>query len=285
MAVGRERLGALPAGKNRGGEMQDQNIPEEIKTVYENLESQVLLLHWRWKIYRQLFAGQPESIFLLNNTAPFFFWNIERVLRQNVYLAIARLLDREGTGERKNLSFPRMLKSIEDQKELNLSFDLKRIFEELVETAKGIKKVRDKRIAHNDLISINKVEPLPKVSRADIENTLKLIRKFMNKISGHYSKTEVYYEGTGSVTDGEALLFHLEKSLEMLEIDSVGEKKHTKMFETGVSIPDPIELIPLYSGWGCPKCFFWNQVMEVTDEVICESCSGKFKVEISRSDE
>lgn len=264
--------------------MIKKNMPDEIKSLYDNLESEALWLHARWEIYRQLFAGSSEDISLLNNTAGFFFWNIERVLRHNVYLSVSRLLDQEGKGERRNLSFQRMAKIIKEFGYHDLSITLDRILEELKESSKGIKRIRDKRISHNDLLAISGVESLPGVSRRDIETVLEIIRKFLNSISGHFLNTEVHYKGTGSVSDGETLLFHLEKSLAMIEIDREGERKHIHMFRNGNSILSPIELVPLYYGWGCPKCFSWNQVLAVMDEVVCGSCNSQFHVGKSLSE-
>jgi len=76
----------------------------ELRAAFEALKNDVIWLHAKWTLYRQLFADDvPGRLATLNEAAGFSFYAIQDVFWQDVVLHLARLLDREMTCGQQNL--------------------------------------------------------------------------------------------------------------------------------------------------------------------------------------
>src|ERR1700730_6623153 len=67
-------------------------------------------LHFEWDQYFVLFGTDPSRVDVMNKAAPRFFWSLDRVLWQDILLALSRLSDPPGTGGQQNLTFLRLLR-------------------------------------------------------------------------------------------------------------------------------------------------------------------------------
>jgi len=65
---------------------ESKPYPRELETVFEKIKYQVVVLHSRWIIYRQLYGTSKERIELLNESAVEFFWIIQDVLWDEILL-------------------------------------------------------------------------------------------------------------------------------------------------------------------------------------------------------
>jgi hypothetical protein len=213
--------------------MASEQTPEEIKAEfcesmgpelgasYYVLYNDVVWLHMKWKEYRELYGESEARINLLNESASAFFYVVERVLWENILLHMCRLTDRETTNRSKNhthtnLSLDYLANSIDVMPFKDM---LKESLYKAEQDTSFARVWRNKRLAHRDLDhSLERsVEPLPPVSRLDIENALLSIRKVMNMIHNHYLSKEVGFEYVTSSGTADTLIYFLRVARQSIE--------------------------------------------------------------------
>lgn len=177
------------------------------------LWNEITWLHLKWKDFRALFAVSPERIDLLNEAAPDFFGNLQRVLWEDVLLHLCRLTDPPESMGHPNLTITRLPILIPD-------ISLKNKAESLLVAAKKkasfARNWRNRRLAHRELPDFDGKEskPLADASRQQVEEALASIRDVMNGIELHYQGSPVLYEHSIEALGGvKALLSCLEKGL------------------------------------------------------------------------
>ena len=69
-------------------------IPEDIKRIYGPLTIQVIELHVRWICYKQLFADSKRRVDLLNKCASNFFFYIQNILSDDIFIYLSKLTDK-----------------------------------------------------------------------------------------------------------------------------------------------------------------------------------------------
>jgi len=190
------------------------SLPNEVQPLYETLNSELIWIHAKWQLYRQVFAGSPEDIDLLNRTAPFFFRVVQRTLFEDVLISICRLADPSATVGKQNFSLAQLLDRIEHVAPATLLGKLTTLLGQIDTGSSTFREWRNRRIAHSDLSTALKVseEVLPGISRQDIELVLSPMRDFMNEVSAHYSASEMAYDHFISVSGGDVLLRLLYKA-------------------------------------------------------------------------
>lgn len=50
------------------------------KAIFEKLQNEVTDMHYRWKMYREIYAGSPEQTKLLNKKVCDFFYYVQRLM-------------------------------------------------------------------------------------------------------------------------------------------------------------------------------------------------------------
>ena len=186
----------------------------ELGEVFWALQNDLNWLHTEWALYRQLYAESGDRIQLLNDTAPFAFYVFQETLWHDVVLHLARLVDRKTTGRNQNLSLVRLPDLLTD---LTLQGEVTALLDEAVQACAFAVPWRHKRFAHRDLehALATAADPLPGISRADIESALAAMRKVMNHIEYRFFNASTGYEhiilGPG---DGDALAGYLKRGLE-----------------------------------------------------------------------
>ena len=151
-------------------------MEKDLDGVFEKIDHEVTDLHYRWLMYRDVFAGGPEQTELLNRNGSNFFYYTQSLMLDYMALAFSKLTDPNIQGKNENLSLKQFHVLYSDMKEDDLVKKLKEKFEELISDCTKFRDLRNKRIAHTDFNhALNLVEePLPGVSRKYIENALKL---------------------------------------------------------------------------------------------------------------
>lgn len=111
-------------------------MPNEIREAYASLSYDVVYLHHKWKVIRELYVSGETVIELLNRTAPGFFRICKDVLVDDLFLSIRRLTDPKQTGKKQNLTLEYLAASIDATKYPQLRSDVERF------TARVRKKMR-----------------------------------------------------------------------------------------------------------------------------------------------
>lgn len=190
---------------------EEKKIPSALCPLWDNLRDEVIYLHARWKIFRQLYAGSQTRIDLLNETAGSFFHMIQLVLLEHTVLSLSRLLDPAQSGNYQNATLAQLVSHSEIQAHPCLAEELKQQLEKAKEICTPFCKVRNKRIAHRDFNTALKIDPnpLPGISRQNVEDALKASREFMNTVERFFTQSSTGYEHCIMDKDGDSLVAYL----------------------------------------------------------------------------
>ena len=137
-------------------------------------------------LYSELFT-EDSSIKVLNKFNQLVFHRIQKAYIEKLCLSIACLLDPAETGKSKNLSLARIIKQCECPE---LDEKLNKLQELYIST--GIKKWRQKLLAHNDLGTLMGRKNLDlKFEHDDIQYILELIQEIFDDISDPTVHTDI----------------------------------------------------------------------------------------------
>jgi len=207
-------------------------MPETIKSVFDDLKDEVVWLHTKWENHRQLFQTSEKRRMLLAECAYAFFLIIHRVLIDDVLLSLSKLTDPAGKGKTQKLSFETLQKRVEKHGDHRLVSELKEILANLKEKSKAIRTHRDKRIAHLDVQTTMKQVELDNISVEMVEEMLALAAEYMNAVEGHYYERSLCYEGgIASYSDADALVSKLQDGLHFEELIKSGKIPAEEMFK------------------------------------------------------
>jgi exopolyphosphatase/guanosine-5'-triphosphate,3'-diphosphate pyrophosphatase len=158
------------------------DMDAEIRKLFHRIHEEALLLFYRWKIYRQLFAGGHENLDLLNRSGSNVFVLLQDLIQENIFLTLCRLTDPEKTGAYENLSLRNLLGKAETVFEANACTDLRGKLQELAKATDKLRVHRSKRIAHLDLTHAINPELLPAVQYAEVEEALSSLESVMREL-------------------------------------------------------------------------------------------------------
>ena len=189
----------------------------QVADVFRPLQQELLDIHIKWSLYRQLFGTDEGRISLLNRVAPVYFGYAERIQYDDLILSLFRFTDSLATGGKPNLTLDRLasvVKANEATFGLSIQADAGTIDSLLAPHADW----RDHRLAHNDLARTKArwsgTSTLIGPSREQIEEILDRMRQRMNRVATHYGEDPMAYEALLYQTPGDAetLVAHLEDS-------------------------------------------------------------------------
>lgn len=202
--------------------------PHTFQELLKAIDDKMFMLQATWRIYRQLFGTSEARVELLNKFVPDGAGIIQRVLLDSVILAICRLCDAPGERRNKNLTLMRLVESLSPQPDAKQAA----YFDKKLNSVKGLvdalRKHRHKRIAHSDLsIAMAKMDVLPGVSRQVVEDVLQAIRELLNTINLAYLHQEVAYEFVELHGDGDALIWCLQMTERLADLQDVSWSRKT----------------------------------------------------------
>ena len=188
-----------------------EHFGEPLGSLYFAVQNQVIWLHAKWREYRSLYAVSPEDIQILNDTAPFFFFMLHDVLWHDVVLSIARLNDPPETSGRENLSFRRLILTVDRPQ---VKHQLEEVLKAIKPALDKVRRARNKYISHNDLSHALGERDLPSPgSRKAIEGILECFRSILDQLRRAYlpeqEDVEMDYQRPAVVGDAETLVNHL----------------------------------------------------------------------------
>lgn len=194
--------------------MQMHTMPSETRAVFEALQDEVIWLHAKFNIHRQLFGTSEERINLLNDFGPDLFQIIYDGLLHDVFLTLTRLTDPATTFKKHNLSLERLTKMIEASGHSELLPVLQKYQSRSDKQCEPFRQLRNQAIAHNDLgtaLTFDR-DPFPFISREMIEEVLKDIREYMTAVDMYFDETETDYKDPHLRGDGDSLIYYLRKA-------------------------------------------------------------------------
>lgn len=198
----------------------DARFPAGIHDLWITIRAEVVWVHGRWIIYRQLYGTSQERIDVLNRSASTFFNVFQKTLLHDVQLSLSKLGDPAGSGKRKNLTLAALVVELEGIGESSVVSKLLPLVTTFDDACKNLRHRRNKWIAHFDLGTMlqSKVKPLEGPSRAEIETALAALRDVMNCVELHYTESQTAYEHFIMNNDGEYLISTLKQGLRYREL-------------------------------------------------------------------
>ena len=176
--------------------------------IFEKLKKEIIELHYRWSIFRSVYASGAENIALLNRHGPNFFHYVQHLMLDHFSLSFSKLTDPNKLGKFENLSLKQIHVYASEHNETDFVRELKEKFELLANACTKFRDLRNKRIAHADLNHAIGEDELPGISRQYIEDALKLLREYINTVELHYNDSQTLYTGLICTpnTGGDALI-------------------------------------------------------------------------------
>ena len=211
-----------------------RDMGPELGPVYNALDNDVAWLHAKWNQYRQLYAHFPERVALLNQAAGHFFGVIQHTLFEDVLLHLARLTDSPKSVGKETLPLQRLPELVKDS---GLSAELKGLVEVALKACESVRDWRNRRLAHRDLALAlaTASDPLPGISRAEVDAALLAIRDVLNRLAAHYWNSETAYQHfIASVGEADSLVYYLHKGIQ-------AQERRMERFRLGKALPEDLE--------------------------------------------
>lgn len=180
--------------------------------LFFELRNEILTLSYKWIEYKELYGINSSRIDILNDSAPAFFYMVERILRENVILGITRLTDPPSMNGKKNITIKAVLDFLSEG---DLKIGIKEKMDALIDSTKFCRDWRNRHIAHNDysLKFDRQANPLQESTRKKIEEALIQIQDIFSEIYLKYFGGTVRFDALSSYNGAIALLHTLEDGL------------------------------------------------------------------------
>jgi len=177
------------------------------------LQFQTHKLVYHWRLFIQLYGSKKENVEVMKAVAGEFFGIVQKLLWDDVLLSIGKLTDPPKNSAQENISIENAIDRLGAVLGEKAVVDLRKQLKDLKEKCGLIKKIRHKRLAHNDkdysFLGLDK-GPLPGEKRNNVQAILDLIKKIINGIEMGFGVSRVLYD-METHTVGEALIWYLEK--------------------------------------------------------------------------
>lgn len=185
--------------------------------MMHDLYNEVVWVHAKWVEYRELFGTNEERLALLNESASWTFFIVQRVLIDDIILHLARLTDSPRSKGKQTVTIQALPKLLDSKR---IQAEIRERVEVVVADLEFARVHRNRRIAHRDLRTMRDAhpEPLPAATREAIERSLEGIRGVMNFIEGELLDSNVFYEdGVHSLRGASMLLRQLAAGRERID--------------------------------------------------------------------
>jgi len=204
--------------------MAQENTPEEIKdqiissmgpdfgSLFYEFRNEILTITYMWDEYEELYGTKESRIDILNESAPTFFYLVEKVMRENILLGITRLTDPPVMNGKKNVSInaiPDFLNDTDLKSQINKKLKI------LKSSTQFCRDWRNRHIAHTDynLRIDSQAKPLEASTRKKIKQALDEIQNVFNVISSKFINTTYMFDALRSRDGALDLLYTLEGGL------------------------------------------------------------------------
>jgi len=213
--------------------------PEQTE-IFIHIEREVTDMHYRWKVFRQLFvidANNPEKsqarFDLLRTIGPIFLIEeLRPMMLDFAFLHVCRITENaekknHKTGKiiQRNLVIERLKMIVDAQTDPSfapLVADLQKRHADIKNICEPIRKHRNKRISHLDLdvlspsttVVPHSKSKLPPVTIAMIGDALDTISDFVNQFRTVFLGSPMMYSAVHAMDDGNSLILYLQYAYE-----------------------------------------------------------------------
>ena len=188
-------------------------MPEEVREPFDVIKGDVVNLHAKWKVYRQLFTT-PDSERTHLDAARNAFALIQESMVADVIMTLSRLSDPARQGKNANLSLEHLAVALVDVGKERLADEVRQKATRAKGACERARHHRDKTLAHRDLAVAlgGATAELPGLSLEKIEEALQAIRECLNVIELHYRLGRYPYEAVVVPFGGDVLMSRLRRA-------------------------------------------------------------------------
>jgi hypothetical protein len=205
--------------------MEESKTAEELKQyrinvmgndlglLFDSLYNEIVWIHYRWIEYHELFGEKETRIDIMNKTAPFFFFMIQKVLWEDLLLGVSRITDKEKVAGRRNVTILAIPNYLNDVK---FKVEVENKIQEIIKESDFCRDWRNRRISHKDhglSIDNENTTPLKPSSRLKFKNVLEKIHELVHLIEKRYFNSETGFKYLTSDRGSVHLLQFLEDGL------------------------------------------------------------------------
>jgi hypothetical protein len=157
---------------------------DKLGGIFYELRNQVIILHWNWSEYVELFGSKPERVDILNKAAGSFFYLVQRVLFSDTLLHICKLTDRTKTNGKSNLGIC-LLSDLVDHK---MARRVEKLVQRALDRSEFAKDLRNRLLSHFDLdVALGTaVKPLAPANLAHVRKVIAALCELINYVDIKY---------------------------------------------------------------------------------------------------
>lgn len=174
------------------------------------LYNEIIWLTFQWIEFKELFGTKESRIELMNEVAPFFFFAIQKVLRENLMLGISKITDPVKSCGKRNTTINAIPMFIKDN---NFKNELEKDIKEILDYSSFCRDWRNRWIAHLDYeLATHKqnAKPLELTTRQKLKFTIEKLQDFYHKIESKYFNSRTGFEFLSSHNEVIFLLHAIE---------------------------------------------------------------------------
>jgi len=183
--------------------------------VVSLLHNELAVVHWQWLTWRTLYADEERRQLLEKSAWP-FFWNLQQVLLNQVFVSLSCLVDQvTGGRDRDNLTLERLLLHPRVAGDPSFHEEVKQKIGMARAACAKILIWRNKVLAHLDLKTVlaGANISLPPVNPQEVEDTLRALGDAFNAVQGRlYGQTTAFDQTFSPPGDAQSLLRCLQYS-------------------------------------------------------------------------
>lgn len=177
--------------------------------LFNSIQNEFILLGEKFKHFKELFMTDESRIQVMNKTAPFFFFSLQRILLDDLVMNISRLTESEMNRKFRNATLKGFIRSFDKER---LSPEIFQYFNLCLKSVQCLNDWRDKRVAHRDFdIHVN--NKVINLKYVEIENCMGGLTSLMKALYSHFFNSDFMYEFFSPTGGASSLLKHLDLSL------------------------------------------------------------------------
>ena len=172
-----------------------QEIPEEqealervlgieLGAALHHFELQLQATRYEWDVYRSLLGTSPERVEMLNKASGYIALAVDESMYDAVISSISRLTDKARFRDDRNLSLRQIGEMTKECDALSPGQieEIQSLVTAAIEASRGIRRVRNKLIGHNDYsVTVENFE-MRRPSRKALEDAIRAIEEVCNYI-------------------------------------------------------------------------------------------------------
>jgi hypothetical protein len=194
----------------------------ELGSAFEVLSQDLILAFANWGLYKQLYSD-PQRERVLVESAGTFFILLRSILREDVVLQIARLVDRPTTGDKRNLTLQCLPELVcAACADTDLVCEVQTAVQAARDTCDFAVTWRNRRIAHRDWgVALGTSDlPLPDFELATIDQALNALAALLNRIESFFAFGAMTAYEFVVVSQVDSLFYFLRKGMDAAEAET-----------------------------------------------------------------